>query len=238
MTVIVMSCELGSRGEDVIASLALGLCLRIVDHGFLAQHIGQRIGLEDISAQRFLEERTFFWERRKIDPRRFSRFAALEILEFAVRGNVIIHAWGAVQLLADMPHVIRVRVCAPMDNRIDELVSQANKMIWEMSEPIAQVPEIVRERMVVSRHDAQRKIQAHDLGHANLVCKQFRRDWKDPVQYDIVLDTANMSTVDCVFQVRELISGTGHQETEQSVKLLRERWLATSTQARGAGTWL
>ena len=209
MTVFVMSCELGSRGEDIIASLASEFHLHIVDHGFLSQHIGQLIGVKDISAQRFLEERTFFWERWKIDSRRFSRFAALEILEFAVRGNVIIHAWGAVQLLADMPHAIRVRVCAPMDNRIDELVSQANKVIWEMSEPIAQVPELVRERMVVSRHDARRQIQTHDLGQAKLVWKQFRRDWKDPVQSDIVLDTANMSTVDCVFQVRELISRTG-----------------------------
>ncbi len=229
MTVIAMTCERGSRGEDVIASLALELCLDIVDHDFLAQHIGRRIGVDDFSVHRFLEGRTFFRERRKFDFRRFARIAAHEILEFAVRGNVIIHRWGAAQLLTDIAHVVRVRVCAPMDSRIDELVSQANEVTWEISKGTAQVPEIVRERMIVSRHDARRDIQASDLAHAKLVCRQFRGDWQDPTHYDIVLDTANMSTVDCVFQVRELVRGADHQQSEDSVKLLKERLLATSS---------
>ena len=49
----------------------------------------------------------------QIGSKRLARYTAEEILDLANRGNVLIRGWGACVVLRDVPHVVRVRVCAP-----------------------------------------------------------------------------------------------------------------------------
>ena len=118
MPVIAMTREMGSRGKDVALGVAERLGLEIVHHEIVEQSVARKMRLTEGSVHRFLEGEASLWERWKIDGHRLSRYTTEEILEIALGGNVIIRGWGAAQLLASVPHVVRVRVCAPMSARV------------------------------------------------------------------------------------------------------------------------
>jgi len=79
--------------------------------------MAERIGVPESEVHRFLEGEASLLERWKLDRKRMSRYTAQEILELAAKGNVLIRGWGATYLLKSVPHVVCVRVCAPMPFR-------------------------------------------------------------------------------------------------------------------------
>ncbi len=54
-------------------------------------------------------------ERWNIDEKSLSLFTAEDVFDLASRGNVLIRGWGAAHLLHSVPHILSVRVCAPME---------------------------------------------------------------------------------------------------------------------------
>src|SRR3981081_404661 len=109
-----MTREMATLGKDVAAGLAERLGLTVVHHELVKQGIAERAGMRESDVHRFLEGEASLLRRCKIDRKRLSRYTAQEILELAVKGNVLIRGWGATYLLRSVPHVICVRICAPM----------------------------------------------------------------------------------------------------------------------------
>ena len=226
MVVIVMTREMGSRGRDVAAGLASELDLDVVHHELVARHISRHIsrhmGVAESSVLRFLEGRSSLWERWKIDPKRMSSYTAHEILELALRGQVIIRGWGGAQVLRNIPHVISVRIRAPMEKRVEEMFMRLNEPAWEASKPIAHAPSVVREGLWLTRSQVKREIERNDRAHAKLIRRHFGTDWQDPADYDIVLDTGEMSISECVDQILALAASADYQPTETSLEVLKQ----------------
>ena len=118
MTVIAMTREMGTRGKDVALELSVQMELALIHHQLVEQDIAKRLSVEVGDVHRFLEGSPSLLTRWKIDQQRLSRYTTEEILKLAQKGNVIIRGWGAAYLLKDIPHVMRVRICAPMKYRI------------------------------------------------------------------------------------------------------------------------
>jgi len=118
MTVIAMTREIGSLGTVVAERLAARLGLKIIHSEVVADSVAERLGVEAGAVLRYVNGSATLLERWQIDRRRLFHYAAEEVLRLAQQGNVLIKGWGAATLLRDMPHVISVRVCAPMDFRV------------------------------------------------------------------------------------------------------------------------
>ena len=228
MTVIAMTREMGTLGKDVAAGLAEELGIEVLHHELVAQNVGIRSGVDQSSVLRFLEGRASLMERWKIDSKSLSQFTADEILHLALRGNVIFRGWGAAQLLSDIPHVLCVRVCAPMEVRIGEMVSRLNEVAWERSKPIEKSPSIVKEGVGVGEDDARREIERNDQAHAMVVGDQLGTDWQDNSHYDLVLNTGRLSIARCIDQLRHLVESDEYQPTDASLALLHDRINLTS----------
>lgn len=169
MTVIAMTREMGTRGKDIAAGVAESLGLEVVHHELVERHVAERLHTSESAVHRFLEGEASLWERWKIDSRRLSHLTAEEVLERAIKGNVIIRGWGAAQLLRSIRHVICVRVCAPMNNRTEEMMRRLG----------------INDEAV-----ARREIQRSDAAHARVIEARFNRDWMNPTGYDLVINTA------------------------------------------------
>ena len=117
MAIIAMTREMATLGRDVAAGLAERLGLVVVHHELVAQDIAERSGMRESEVHRFLEGEASLLERWRIDRVRMSRYTSEEILELAVKGNVLIRGWGATYLLRSVPHAVCVRICAPMADR-------------------------------------------------------------------------------------------------------------------------
>lgn len=149
------------------------------------------------------------WERWKIDSKRLSRFTAVDILELATRGNVLIRGWGAAQLLRDVPHVICVRICAPMSKRVDEM----------------------KRRLGLDRADlARREIERSDDAHARTVQRRFQVDWKDPTEYDLVINTGYVPIDAGVALLQQLAKSGAYEPDAASRGMLQDKLVEARVQ--------
>jgi hypothetical protein len=111
MALITMTREIATLGKDVAAGLAERLGLEVVHHELVEHGIAERAGLRESAVHHFLEGEASLMERWRIDRKKLSRYTAQEILELAVRGNVLIRGWGATYLLRSVPHA-GLGICA------------------------------------------------------------------------------------------------------------------------------
>jgi cytidylate kinase len=210
MVAIAMTREMGTLGKDVAQGIADSLGLKII-HSELVEHdLATRLGVQESAVHRYLEGRASVLERWKINKEKLSRYTAEEILEFARDGNVVIRGWGAVAVLRAVPHVLRVRVCAPMPFR--ERVIMKRLELKEASE-------------------ARGEIEQNDAAHARIMRGFFRVNWEDPQLYHVVLNTGSVPVETCVRIVRLLADDPAFQESEASRAVLADKLIQTRIRA-------
>ena len=124
MPLIAMTREMGSLGKDVAAGIAARSGKRVVYHEII-EPIANKMRLRKSHVERFLDGKSGMWERLTTDKTSLSIFTADETFRFLRDGSTgVIRGWGAVHLLRDIPHVIRVRVCAPMETRVKRMMER------------------------------------------------------------------------------------------------------------------
>lgn len=208
MSVITVSRELGSWGSEIAAEVARALGWRFVDREIIyraARAAGvPELALEELSFER---RRSFIdrllgalhleppipptpeaGERERIAqpfggifapvlppvaPTLESYVAMLGdiIRAIADEGQVVIVGRGAQVILAGRPDTFHVRVTAPFPLRVERVQQQTGQ-------PRPQVVERVR---------------ASDQARAEYLQRFYHVDWRDPLLYDIVINTAEIS---------------------------------------------
>jgi cytidylate kinase len=138
----------------------------------------------------------------RISKARMSRYTSEEILELAVKGNVLIRGWGATYLLRNVPHVVCVRICAPMADRERVLMQRLG---------------------ITDRATARREIERNDAAHNGTMQRLFGIDWTDPALYALVLNTARVPIADCVEHIARMVESPAFQETAQSRTALSDQ---------------
>ncbi|MGI9521352.1 MAG: AAA family ATPase [Hyphomicrobiaceae bacterium] len=204
MTVIAMTREMGTLGKDVAAGVSEKLGIEVVHHEIVERQLAERLQTSESAVHRFLEGEASLWERWKIDSKRVSRFTAEEVLDLAMRDNVLIRGWGAAQLLRDIPHVLCVRVCAPMANRIAEM----------------------RQRLQVDSADvARREIERNDEAHDRAVRRQFHVDWRNATGYDLVLNTGFVPIETAAAVLQQIAKSGAYEPSDASRAVLSDKLL-------------
>ena len=202
MAVIAMTREMGTLGKDVAQGIADSLGLRVI-HSELVEHdLAVRLGVQDSAVHRYLEGQESLLERWKIDKDKLSQYTAEEILEFAQAGNVVIRGWGAVAVFRAVPHVLRVRVCAPMPFR----------------------ERVIMERLGLKTvGEARSEIEQNDAAHARIMRGFFGVNWENPQLYHVVVNTGSVPIDTCVRIVRLLVDDQAFQESAASRAALADK---------------
>jgi len=210
MTVIAMTREMGSLGKDVAAGLADQMGLTVVHHELVEHNLAERLGVQESAVHRYLEGGASLLERWKIDKEKLSRYTAEEILELAKQGNVVIRGWGAVAILRAVPHVLRVRVCAPMPSRERVMVERLG---------------------LKSPSEAMREILQNDAAHARIMRGFFGVNWEDPQLYHVVLNTGAVPVDACVSIVRLLAERPEFKVTDETRSVLADKLMESRVRA-------
>ena len=209
MTVIAMTREMGSRGRDVALGLAEQLGLRIVQHE-VVEHVADRMHLGESSVNRFLEGRAGLFERWGVNERDLSLFTAEEILDLAETRDVIIRGWGATYILRDIPHIPCVRICAPLELRVQEVMGRMG----------------IEDAAV-----ARKEVRRNDAAHARTMSHQYHVDYTDPLLYDVVLNTEHTGVACCIKVIRDLLESDSFRETPSSRAVLSHRKVEAAVRA-------
>ena len=94
MTVIAMTREIGSQGSEVAAGVAAALGLEIINSEIVVPHVAGSLGVEQSAVQRYLDGKASLFDRWQIDKRKLSRHTLDQILNLALKDNVLIRGWG------------------------------------------------------------------------------------------------------------------------------------------------
>ena len=202
MTVIAMTREIGSHGSEVATGVAAALGLEIINSEIVVPHVAGSLGVEQSAVQRYLDGKASLFDRWQIDTRKLSQHTLDQILNLALKDNVLIRGWGAAALFQGIHGVICVRVCAPMALRV----------------------RVMMERLGVKNADAmQQEIERFDAGHSRAMREAFNFDWNDALQYHIVLNSARLTIDDCVKAVCDLAPHQRSQDDSETKAALAER---------------
>lgn len=209
MSIIAMTREMGSLGKDVAEGLAQELGLRLLYHE-IVDSVAEKMHLPANVITRFLQGKAGRIESLQADLDSMSLYTAEEVLEIAAKGNVVIRGWGATCLLRPISHVLSVRVCAPMELRVQRIMERLG----------VQDPKL-----------AETEIERSDAAHAAAMLRRFGINWQDATHYDLVLNTQHLSVADCIDQIKSLLKSPSLQETAESRAELLHLTLSTHIQS-------
>jgi len=170
MAIITISREMGSGGIPIAHKAAEKLGYTLVDGEAIAKVAGQ-YGLTPEALEKTDEKPPAFVEKLDDQMEVNLHLIHLIILEYALKGNVIIYGRGGQDLLKDISSVFRVRIIAPFEERVER---------WAEREWLD--PDLAR--ILVRKSDQQR---------AGFIKYYFDRDWIDPRHYDLVINTSRLS---------------------------------------------
>ncbi len=211
MPLIAMTREMGSLGKDVASSLSTRLGKPVVHHEIIDQ-LANKMRLRKSHVVRFLDGKANIWERLTTDKTSLSIYTADETMALAEADGVsVIRGWGSAHLLRPIQHVICVRVCAPMQVRVQRMMARLSSD---------------DEAFITN------EIKLSEEAHGAITRRHFGVNWQDPEQYDLVLNTERVSIDECVDQVMALVKNAQFQESAQSLQMLAN--LALETHVRAA----
>ena len=210
MPLVAMTREMGSLGQHVAADVADRLGRDLVHHEIIGV-LADKMRLRKSHVVRFLEGKSGIWERLTTDRTSLSIYTADETLKLIEAGRVgVLHGWGAAHLLRAIPHVVRVRVCAPFELRVERMM---------------QLLETDDRALVES------EVRASEEAHGAITRRHFGVDWREPELYDLVLNTERMPVECCVAEVMALLQDEEFQETPESRRVLANLTLETHVRA-------
>jgi cytidylate kinase len=221
MPLIAMTREMGSLGKDVAAGVAARSNRKVVYHEII-EPIANKMRLRKSHVQRFLDGKSGIWERLTTDRTSLSIFTADETFRFLRDDSTaVIRGWGAAHLLKNIPHVIRVRVCAPLETRVARMMQRL---------------------ATDNRETVENEIRLSEEAHTAITKRLFNVNWKDPENYDMVLCTERLSIEECVEEIEGLLGKKRFQETPESLRMVENLALEWSVRSalrrdlRTAGT--
>jgi cytidylate kinase len=201
MPLIAMTREMGSLGKDVATAVAARANKKVVYHEII-EPIANKMRLRKSHVERFLEGRSGIWERLTTDKTSLSIFTADETFRFLRDDSTaVIRGWGAAHLLKSIPHVIRVRICAPMETRVKRMMERLS---------------------TDNRETVENEIHLSEEAHTAITKRHFGVNWRDAENYDLVLCTERLSVEECVEEVECMLKKKCFQETAESVRMVED----------------
>ncbi len=208
MTIVAISRELGSGGNQIGEAVARALGFTFVDREVLLQ-AASRYAVQEEKLLQVDERKLSFWERFDDEKRRYLVFIEASIFSFAERGNVVLAGRGAPVMLRGVRHALRVRVTAPLEVRVGR----------------------VREREEIDLKTAQEQVRAYDREQKARIHYLFGVDWTAPENYDLVLNTERMTTEEAVSLLTHAARSQTYQPTPASLQKIRDLSLAVQVRA-------
>ncbi|MBT0662684.1 cytidylate kinase family protein [Geobacter pelophilus] len=170
MPIITISREMGTGALSIAKDVAKKLKYTLVD-GSKISELGSKYGLSPEILERVDEKPPVYITAEDRQQAAYLNEIELIILDLARKGNVIIYGRGGQDLLSGLSNVLRIRFIAPFEERVEMLAERE----W-MDPDLA--------RHLIRKSDHQR---------GGFIHFYFNRDWNDPLGYDLIYNTSNLT---------------------------------------------
>jgi cytidylate kinase len=221
MALITISRGSFAGGKAVAEHLSRRLGYPSLSREEVLLEAAEQYGLSEAELTRALNESPPFWEQLPGKRLAYVKCVTAILLERASQGNLLYHGHVGHLLLAGISHVLRVRVVAPLEYRIQAAMTQAR---LQRDEAIAHI----------RRVDDERSRWARLL---------YGVDWEDPSQYSVILNLGQLTvpgaceTIARMTELEEFKPTPESRKDFEDLRLSCRVWaaLAKSPETRNAG---
>ncbi len=210
MSVIAISRGSLSGATKLAHGLGARLRSRVTDREqVLAAAERYGIGDRGISAQDVLTRHAAgFWDDHDDARRHYLACFRAALLDLVLEGPLVYHGNMAHALLTGVPFVLRVRVNAPMENRVEAMMADLG----------------------LSRYETVKRIEAIDNERKRWAEFLYQEDIMNASQYDLVLNLNRVSLDDGIEMVAAAAQKKAFDRTPDAVRRVKDLRLATAAE--------
>ncbi|RJP22121.1 MAG: BON domain-containing protein [Candidatus Abyssobacteria bacterium SURF_5] len=210
MAIITISRGTFSGGMMLAEELSQKLNYRCVGREEIVEMSSKKYGVVEEKLRNAILKRPSGLKRFTYERERYLAFFQAVLCEYAGGDNIIYHGNAGHFLLKGVPHVLRVRIVAPMQLRV----------------------KFVMERQQVLHDEAVKYIEKIDKERFKWTKFLYRVDWRSPELYDIVfnLETENIHFISNMIQYA--VQREPFKTTPESQRIMDD--LALSSLVRAA----
>jgi cytidylate kinase len=213
MAIITMSHQMGAGGPEIGMGLGKRLGYRYVDQDLISD-AARRYGLLEEKLSHLDETKPSLFERFDVETRRYITVIQTALLEFAEADNIVQMGRGGQWLLRGIPHVLRIRITAPFEQRV-------RNWIRRMADLTGETPNQRAATDLVRRDDSDRAGRMRYL---------YEVDISDPALYDLVVNTERLSYDAAIEAIEGLARRPEAATTDAGKQIVAARALASRVQ--------
>ena len=208
MGIITISRGTFSGGQSLAECVADKLGYRCISREVLLE-ASRQYGVDQETLFEALTKKPGFLERLSVKRIHYLAYIRASLFKEARDDNLVYHGHAGHLLLRDVPHVLRVRIIANMEFRI-----QGAMDLHHMSEGEA--------KRFITKVDDERVKWTRFL---------YQTDWHDPSLYDVDINLDHLSLADACDMLCHMADMERYQRTPQSQKLMDDLVLANHLMA-------
>ncbi|MBW1934257.1 MAG: cytidylate kinase-like family protein [Deltaproteobacteria bacterium] len=208
MGIITISRGSYSKGKEIAEKLAQNLGYQCVSRDILIE-ASESFNVPEIKLIRALHDSPSVLERFTYGKERYISYIRKALLEHVAKDNVIYHGLAGHFFLKGVPHVLKVRIIANMEDRVKE--------------------EMKREK--ISEKEARYILRKDDEERRKWGLYLYGIDTSDASLYDVVLHIDNLGVDDAVEILAGMAKRPCFQTTPESKKILSDLLLAARAHA-------
>ena len=209
MAVITISRGSFSHGQEIAEKTAKMLGYECVSREILVE-AAQRFKISEKKLIRSLNDAPNILERMVHGRERYLEYIKAALLEYARKGNVIYHGHAGHLLLTEIPRVLKIRIIADKDDRINLLQKREN----------------------ITKEAAAGIIENEDKNRIHWTRYLYKTDIHDPKLYDIVINIGNLTIEDACEIICLAAQSKTYRMTDESKRAVED--LAISSRLRAA----
>jgi cytidylate kinase len=208
MSIITISRGSYSRGKEVAERVAQALGYECISRDVLLE-VSEQFNIPEIKLVRAIHDAPSVLERFTYGKERYVAYIRAALLKHMQKDQVVYHGLAGHFFLQGIPHVLKVRIIADLEDRVQEEMRRENISAEEA-------------RYILKKDDDERRKWSLYL---------YGADTWDPKLYDMVLHIKTMSVEDAVNIILCAVKMPGFQTTPASQKILDDQTLAAVVQA-------
>ncbi len=208
MPIITISRGSYSRGKEVAEKLAQDLGYQLLSRDILLE-ASERYNIPEIKLIRAIHDAPSILGRFSYERETFVSYIRAALLRQVEKDNVIYHGLAGHFLLQGIPHVLKVRIIADLEDRVQEEMKRE-----KISEAEA--------RLILQKDDQERRKWSKHL---------YGIDTWDPSLYDLVIRIKCVTLDEAVDLIKYTLKGSCFQSTPENQELVKAMSLAAQIEA-------
>lgn len=203
MSIITISRGSYSRGKEVAEKLAESLGYDCISRDILLE-ASKEFNIPEIKLIRALHDAPTVLERFTHGKVRYLSYLSSSLLNYVLKDNVVYHGLAGHYFLKDVPHVLKVRIIADIEDRVREEMKREN----------------------ISEEEARYTLKKDDEERRKWGIQIYGTDTWDSNLYDIVLHIGRITVDDAVDFLHNTVQKPAFQRSPSSQKLLNDMALS------------